>query len=179
MNVLKEKYIKEIVPTLKEKHNYKSVMEVPKLEKIVINIGVGEANNDHKLLDAAVRDLSLISGQKPVITKAKKSIAAFKLREGQSIGCKVTLRGENMYNFLYKLVNISLPDVMDFRGVNPKAFDGKGNYTLGIKEQLVFKEIKFDDVVKVRGMDIVFVTTAKTDAEAYELLAALGVPFRK
>ena len=179
MNVLKEKYIKEIVPTLKEKHNYKSVMEVPKLEKIVINIGVGEANNDHKLLDAAVRDLSLISGQKPVITKAKKSIAAFKLREGQSIGCKVTLRGENMYNFLYKLVNISLPDVMDFRGVNPKSFDGKGNYTLGIKEQLVFKEIKFDDVVKVRGMDIVFVTTAKTDAEAYELLSALGVPFRK
>ena len=179
MNVLKEKYIKEIVPTLKEKHNYKSVMEVPKLEKIVINIGVGEANNDHKLLDAAVRDLSLISGQKPVITKAKKSIAAFKLREGQSIGCKVTLRGENMYNFLYKLVNISLPDVMDFRGVNPKSFDGKGNYTLGIKEQLVFKEIKFDDVVKVRGMDIVFVTTAKTDSEAYELLAALGVPFRK
>lgn len=179
MNVLKEKYIKEIVPTLKEKHNYKSVMEVPKLEKIVINIGVGEANNDHKLLDAAVRDLSLISGQKPVITKAKKSIAAFKLREGQSIGCKVTLRGENMYNFLYKLVNIALPDVMDFRGVNPKAFDGNGNYTLGIKEQLVFKEIKFDDVVKVRGMDIVFVTTAKTDAEAYELLSALGVPFRK
>ena len=179
MNVLKEKYIKEIVPTLKEKHNYKSVMEVPKLEKIVINIGVGEANSDHKLLDAAVRDLSLISGQKPVITKAKKSIAAFKLREGQSIGCKVTLRGENMYNFLYKLVNISLPDVMDFRGVNPNAFDGRGNYALGIKEQLIFPEIEYDKVDKVRGMDIIFVTTAKTDEEARELLSLMGMPFAK
>ena len=179
MNRLKEKYLNEIVPSLREKHNYKSIMEVPKLEKIVINIGVGDATTNSKLLDAAVHDLELISGQKPVVTKAKKSIAGFKVREGQSIGCKVTLRGENMYNFMDKLVSVGLPRVRDFRGVSPKAFDGRGNYTLGIKEQLIFSEIEYDDVVKVRGMDIVFVTTAKSDAEAYDLLLGLGIPFRK
>ncbi len=154
-------------------------MEVPKLEKIVINIGVGDATGNSKLLEAACNDLELISGQKPVITKAKKSIAGFKLREGQAIGCKVTLRGENMYNFLDKLVSISLPRVRDFRGVSPKAFDGRGNYTLGIKEQLIFNEIEYDNVVKVRGMDIVLVTTAKSNEEAYDLLNELGIPFRK
>ncbi len=179
MNRLKEKYLKEIVPSLMKKHNYSTVMEVPKLEKIVINMGVGDATTNSKLLDAAVVDLETLSGQKPVITKAKKSIAGFKLREGQAIGCKVTLRGANMYNFLDKLVSISLPRVRDFRGVSPKAFDGRGNYTLGIKEQLIFSEIEFDDVVKVRGMDIVFVTTAKSDAEAFDLLDELGIPFRK
>lgn len=179
MNRLKEKYLNEIVPSLREKHNYKSIMEVPKLEKIVINIGVGDATGNSKLLDAAVHDLELISGQKPVVTKAKKSIAGFKVREGQSIGCKVTLRGENMYNFMDKLVSVGLPRVRDFRGVSPKAFDGRGNYTLGIKEQLIFSEIEYDDVVKVRGMDIVFVTTAKSDEEAYDLLLGLGIPFRK
>lgn len=179
MNRLKEKYLNEIVPSLKEKHNYKSLMEVPKLDKIVINIGVGDATGNSKLLDAAVKELELISGQKPVITKARKSIAGFKVREGQSIGCKVTLRGENMYNFMDKLVSVGLPRVRDFRGVSSKAFDGRGNYTLGIKEQLIFSEIEYDDVVKVRGMDIVFVTTAKTDAEAFDLLKELGVPFRK
>ena len=179
MNRLKEKYLKEIVPSLQKKHNYKSVMEVPKLEKVVINMGVGDATTNSKLLDAAVNDLTLISGQKPVITHAKKSIAGFKVREGQAIGCKVTLRGENMFNFIDKLVTIGLPRVRDFRGVSPKAFDGRGNYTLGIKEQLIFSEIEYDDVVKVRGMDIVFVTTAKTDKEAYDLLDELGLPFRK
>ena len=179
MNRLKEKYLNEIVPSLREKHNYKSIMEVPKLEKIVINIGVGDATGNSKLLDAAVHDLELISGQKPVVTKAKKSIAGFKVREGQSIGCKVTLRGENMYNFMDKLVSVGLPRVRDFRGVSPKAFDGRGNYTLGIKEQLIFSEIEYDDIVKVRGMDIVFVTTAKSDEEAYDLLLGLGIPFRK
>ena len=179
MNRLKEKYLNEIVPSLQNKYNYKSVMEVPKLEKIVINIGVGDATGNSKLLEAACNDLELISGQKPVITKAKKSIAGFKLREGQAIGCKVTLRGENMYNFLDKLVSISLPRVRDFRGVSPKAFDGRGNYTLGIKEQLIFNEIEYDNVVKVRGMDIVLVTTAKSNAEAYDLLNELGIPFRK
>ena len=179
MNRLKEKYINEIVPSLTKKYNYKTVMEVPKLEKIVINIGVGDATTNSKLLEAAVKELGLISGQKPVITKAKKSIAGFKLREGQSIGCKVTLRGENMYNFMDKLLSIGLPRVRDFRGVSPKAFDGRGNYTLGIKEQLIFSEIEYDDVVKVRGMDIVFVTTAKSNEEAYDLLNELGVPFRK
>lgn len=154
-------------------------MEVPKLEKIVINMGVGDATSNSKLLEAAVHDLELISGQKPVITKARKSIAGFKVREGQSIGCKVTLRGENMYNFLDKLVTIGLPRVRDFHGVSSKAFDGRGNYTLGIKEQLIFSEIEYDNVVKVRGMDIVFVTTAKTNEEAYDLLAELGIPFRK
>ena len=179
MNRLKEKYLNEIVPSLQNKYNYKSVMEVPKLEKIVINIGVGDATGNSKLLEAACADLELISGQKPFITKAKKSIAGFKLREGQAIGCKVTLRGENMYNFLDKLVSISLPRVRDFRGVSPKAFDGRGNYTLGIKEQLIFNEIEYDNVVKVRGMDIVLVTTAKSNAEAYDLLNELGIPFRK
>ena len=179
MNRLKEKYLKEIVPSLQKKHNYKSVMEVPKLEKIVVNIGVGDATTNSKLLDAAVNDLELITGQTPVVTKARKSIAGFHVREGQSIGCKVTLRGENMYNFLDKLVTIGLPRVRDFRGVSPKAFDGRGNYTLGIKEQLIFSEIEYDNVVKVRGMDIVLVTTAKTDAEALDLLDELGIPFRK
>ena len=179
MNRLKEKYLKEIVPSLQKKYNYKSVMEVPKLEKIVVNIGVGDATTNSKLLDAAVADLELITGQKPVVTKARKSIAGFHVREGQSIGCKVTLRGENMYNFLDKLVTIGLPRVRDFRGVSPKAFDGRGNYTLGIKEQLIFSEIEYDNVVKVRGMDIVLVTTAKNDAEALDLLDELGIPFRK
>ncbi len=179
MNRLKEKYTKEIVPNLIQKHNYSTIMEVPKLEKIVVNMGVGDATGNSKLLEAAVKDLGLITGQKPVITKAKKSIAGFKVREGQSIGCKVTLRGENMYNFLDKLVSIGLPRVRDFRGVSSKAFDGRGNYTLGIKEQLIFSEIEYDEVVKVRGMDIVFVTTAKSNEEAYDLLSELGVPFRK
>ena len=179
MNRLKEKYLNEIVPSLKEKNNYKSVMEVPKIDKIVINMGVGDANQNSKLIDAAVADLTLIAGQKPVITKAKKSIAGFKLREGAPIGCKVTLRGDKMYNFLEKLIRISLPRVKDFRGVSKKSFDGRGNYTLGIKEQLIFSEIEFDNVVKVRGMDIVIVTTAKTDEEAYDLLKGIGIPFRK
>ncbi len=154
-------------------------MEVPKLDKVVINMGVGDGASNAKLLDAAVSDLAKISGQKPVVTKAKKSIAGFKIREGQKIGCKVTLRGENMYNFVDKLISISLPQVRDFRGVSPKSFDGRGNYTLGIKEQLIFSEINYDEVVKVRGMDIVFVTTAKTNEEAYDLLNELGIPFRK
>ena len=179
MNRLKEKYLKEVVPSLQEKYNYKSIMEVPKLEKIVINMGVGDATQNSKLLEAAVADLAKISGQKPVITKAKKSIAGFKLREGQSIGCKVTLRGDSMYNFMDKLISIALPGVRDFRGVSNKAFDGRGNYTMGIKEQLIFQEINYDDIVKVRGMDIVFVTTAETNNEAYDLLNGLGIPFKK
>ncbi len=179
MNRLKEKYLNEVVSSLKEKYNYKSIMEVPKLEKIVINMGVGDATGNSKLIDAAVADLAKISGQKPVVTRAKKSIAGFKVREGQAIGCKVTLRGEQMYNFLDKLISISLPRVRDFRGVSSKAFDGRGNYTMGIKEQLIFSEIDYDDVVKVRGMDIVFVTTAKSNEEAYDLLNGLGIPFRK
>ena len=179
MNRLKEKYLNEVVPSLIEKNGYKTIMEVPKLEKVVINIGVGDATSNSKLIDAAVKDLEMIAGQKPVITKAKKSIAGFKVREGQSIGCKVTLRGENMYNFIDKLFSIALPRVRDFRGVSPKAFDGRGNYTLGIKEQLIFSEIDYDNIAKVRGMDIVFVTTAKTNEEAYDLLDKLGIPFRK
>ena len=179
MNRLKEKYLNEVVPSLMSKYNYKSVMEAPKLEKIVINMGVGDATQNSKLLDAAVADLAQISGQKPVITKARKSIAGFKVREGQSIGCKVTLRGENMYNFMDKLISIALPQVRDFRGVSAKAFDGRGNYTMGIKEQLIFSEINYDEVVKVRGMDIVFVTTAKTNEESFDLLNGLGIPFRK
>ena len=179
MNRLKEKYLNEVVSSLMNKYNYKSVMEVPKLEKIVINMGVGDATGNSKLLDAAVADLAKISGQKPVVTRAKKSIAGFKLREGQAIGCKVTLRGDNMYNFLDKLISISLPQVRDFRGVSSKAFDGRGNYTMGLKEQLIFSEINYDDVVKVRGMDIVFVTTAETNNEAYDLLNGLGIPFKK
>ena len=179
MNRLKEKYLNEVVPSLQEKYNYKSIMEVPKLEKIVINMGVGDATTNSKLLDAAVADLAKIAGQKPVITKAKKSIAGFKIREGQAIGCKVTLRGDNMYNFMDKLISIALPGVRDFRGVSSKSFDGRGNYTMGIKEQLIFAEIDFDDVVKVRGMDIVLVTTAKTNEESFDLLDGLGIPFRK
>ena len=179
MNRLKEKYLNEVVPSLMTKFNYKSVMEAPKLEKIVINMGVGDATSNSKLLDAAVADLAKISGQKPVVTKARKSIAGFKVREGQSIGCKVTLRGENMYNFMDKLISIALPQVRDFRGVSPRAFDGRGNYTMGIKEQLIFAEIDYDEVVKVRGMDIVFVTTAKTNEESFDLLNGLGIPFRK
>ena len=179
MNRLKEKYVKEIVPELTKKYNYTSIMEVPKLEKIVINIGVGDAVQNSKLLDAAVNELQLITGAKPVITKAKKSIAGFKIREGQAIGCKVTLRGEKMYTFLEKLIRISLPRVRDFRGVSPKAFDGRGNYTLGIKEQMIFAEIEYDNIVKSRGMDIVFVTTAKTNEEAFDLLNGIGIPFRK
>ena len=179
MNRLKERYENEIVKSLMTKFNYSSVMQVPAMEKIVINIGVGDAVSNSKLLDEAVEELTLISGQKPVITRAKKSIAGFKLREGMPIGCKVTLRGERMYEFLDKLVNISLPRVRDFRGVSNNSFDGRGNYTLGIKEQLIFPEINFDKVNKLRGMDIVFVTTAKTDEEGHELLAQLGMPFHK
>ena len=179
MNSLKELYNKEISKNLKEKFNYSSIMEVPKLEKIVVNIGVGDGARDEKMIEAAVRDLEAITGQHPVVTKAKHSIAGFKLREGQSIGTKVTLRGENMYVFLEKLITVALPRVRDFRGVSPKAFDGKGNYTLGIKDQLIFPEIEYDNVVKLRGMDIVFVTTAKTNEEALELLKSFGIPFRK
>ena len=179
MNRLKEKYDKTIVSDLISKHNYKNIMEVPRLEKIVVNIGCGDATSNSKLLEAAMKDLELITGQKPVATKAKKSIAGFKLREGQAIGCKVTLRGENMYNFLDKLISITLPRVRDFRGISNKAFDGRGNYTLGLTEQLIFPEIEYDNVVKVRGMDIVFVTSAKTNAEALDLLQGFGMPFKK
>ena len=164
---------------LKEKYNYSSTMAVPKLEKIIVNIGVGDASQNSKLLDAAMADLELITGQKPVATKAKKAIAGFKIRAGQPIGCKATLRGEKMYNFMDKLFSIALPRVRDFRGVSPKSFDGRGNYTLGLTEQLIFSEIVYDNVVKVRGMDIVFVTTAKTNEEAYDLLKGLGMPFKK
>ena len=179
MNRLKAKYIENIVPELKEKYSYKNVNEVPKLDKIVVNIGCGDATGNAKLLEAAMKDLEIITGQKPVATKAKKSIAGFKLREGQAIGCKVTLRGENMYNFLDKLISITLPRVRDFRGISNKSFDGRGNYTLGLTEQLIFSEIEYDNVVKVRGMDIVFVTTAKTNEEAYDLLKGFGMPFKK
>ena len=179
MNALKEQYEKQVVPALMKKFNYSSIMEVPKLEKIVINIGTGDASHDSKYVEAAARELEQITGQHAVITKAKKSIAGFKIREGQSIGCKVTLRGEAMYNFMEKLIRVALPRVRDFRGISSKAFDGFGNYTLGIKEQLIFPEIVYDDVIKVRGMDIVFVTTAKTNEEAFELLKAFGMPFRK
>ena len=179
MNRLNEKYKNEIVPSLREKYNYKSVMEVPKLDKIVVNMGVGDATTNSKLLEAAMSDLEIITGQKPVSTKAKKAIAGFKVRQGQAIGCKVTLRGQNMYNFLDKLISITLPRVRDFRGLSNKAFDGRGNYTLGLTEQLIFSEIEYDNVVKVRGMDIVFVTTAKTNEEALDLLKGFGMPFKK
>ena len=179
MNRLKAKYNEEIIPSLKEKFNYSNVMEIPKLDKIVINMGVGDATTNSKLLEAAVEDLKIITGQQPVITKSKKAIAGFKLREGQGIGCKVTLRGENMYNFLDKLISITLPRVRDFRGISNKSFDGRGNYTLGLTEQLIFSEIEYDKVVKVRGMDIVFVTTAKTNEEALALLQGFGMPFKK
>lgn len=179
MNRLQEKYHNEIMPALQAKFNYHSVMETPKISKITINIGAGDAIQNPKVLDDAVSELTQITGQKPVVTKAKKSIANFKLREGMPIGCKVTLRGERMYEFFDKLVTIALPRVRDFRGVNPKGFDGRGNYTLGIKEQLIFPEINYDKVNKIRGMDIVIVTTAKTDQEALELLKQFGMPFRK
>ena len=179
MNRLMVRYQNDVVKSLVEKFNYSSSMQAPKVEKIVLNIGVGDAVSNSKLLDEAVNELTLITGQKPVITRAKKSIAGFKLREGAPIGCKVTLRGERMYEFLDKLVNISLPRVRDFRGVSNNSFDGRGNYTLGIKEQLIFPEINFDKVNKLRGMDIVFVTTAKSDEEGRELLAQLGMPFKK
>ncbi|MDP4157578.1 MAG: 50S ribosomal protein L5 [Bacillota bacterium] len=179
MNRLKERYNKEISPALVSKFNYKSVMQVPKIEKIVLNMGVGDAVQNAKSLDNAVEELSIITGQKPVVTRAKKSIAGFRLREGMPIGAKVTLRGERMYEFFDKLVSVSLPRVRDFRGVSKKAFDGRGNYTLGVKEQLIFPEIDYDKVTKVRGMDIVIVTTANTDEEARELLTQFGMPFQK
>ena len=179
MNQLQNKYREDVVSNLMEKFNYDSVMEVPKVEKIVINMGVGDAVQNSKALDSAVEELSLISGQKPMITRAKKSIAGFRLREGMPIGAKVTLRGERMYEFLQKLIAVSLPRVRDFRGVSNKAFDGRGNYTLGIKEQLIFPEINYDDVNKIRGLDIVIVTTSDTDEEARELLSELGMPFQK
>ena len=179
MNRVQEKYLNQVKPALIETFKYKSVMQVPKLDKIVINMGVGDAMSNAKALDAAVEDLTQITGQKPIITKAKKSIAAFKLREGVAIGCKVTLRGEKMYQVYEKLVSISLPRVRDFRGLSKDSFDGRGNYTLGIKEQLIFPEINYDKVFKIRGMDIVIVTTAKTDKEGRELLTLLGMPFRK
>ncbi len=179
MTRLKEFYKNEIVDGMTKKFGYKNVMEVPKLNKIVINMGVGEAKENSKLLDAAVKDLEIIAGQKAVITRAKKSVANFKIREGMPIGCKVTLRGEKMYEFADRLINLALPRVRDFRGVNPDAFDGRGNYALGIKEQLIFPEIEYDKVDKVRGMDIIFVTTAKTDEEARELLTLFGMPFKK
>lgn len=176
---LKERYLNEITPALVQKFNYTSVMQVPKVEKVVINIGMGEAVQNSKVLDTAVAELQQIAGQKPVITRAKKSIAGFKLREGMPIGVKVTLRGERMYHFLDKLFNVTLPRVRDFRGISNKAFDGRGNYTLGLKEQIIFPEIEYDKVDKVRGMDIVIVTTAKTDEESRELLTQLGMPFAK
>ncbi|ASS94479.1 MULTISPECIES: 50S ribosomal protein L5 [Bacillaceae] len=179
MSRLKEKLKSEITPSLMGKFNYQSVMQVPNIEKIVINMGVGDAVSNSKALDTAVEELTLITGQKPVITKAKKSIAGFRLREGMPIGAKVTLRGERMYQFLDKLVSVSLPRVRDFRGVSKKSFDGRGNYTLGVKEQLIFPEIDYDKVSKVRGMDIVIVTTANTDEEARELLTQVGMPFQK
>ena len=178
-NLLKEKYTETIVPSLIEKFNYTSVMQAPKIEKIVLNMGVGDAVANAKNLDKAVEELTLISGQRPVVTHAKKSIAGFRLREGMPIGCKVTLRGERMYDFLDKLISVSLPRVRDFRGISNRSFDGRGNYTLGIREQLIFPEIDFDDVDKVRGLDIVVVTTANTDEEAKELLTQIGMPFRK
>lgn len=179
MNRLKETYKNEIVDAMTKKFGYKNVMEVPKIEKIVINMGVGEAKENAKILDSAIKDLETIAGQKAVVTKAKNSVANFKIREGMPIGCKVTLRGEKMYAFLDRLVNLALPRVRDFRGVNPNAFDGRGNYALGIKEQLIFPEIEYDKVDKVRGMDVIFVTTAKTDEEARELLTLFNMPFQK
>ncbi|NLY67074.1 MAG: 50S ribosomal protein L5 [Tissierellia bacterium] len=176
---LKEKYINEVIPALMERFQYKNVMEVPKLEKIVINIGLGEAKDNPKALESAVNELSLITGQKPIVTKAKKSVSNFKIRQGMNVGVKVTLRGEKMYDFLDKLMNISLPRVRDFRGVNPSSFDGRGNYALGIKEQLIFPEIDYDKVDSIRGMDIVIVTTAETDEEAKVFLELMGMPFRK
>ncbi len=179
VNRLKERYQNEVMPSLMKKFNYASIMQVPKIEKVVINIGAGDAVNNPKALDEAVNELGMITGQKPVVTKAKKSIAGFKLREGAAIGCKVTLRGERMYEFLDKLMNIGLPRVRDFRGVSTTAFDGRGNYTLGVKEQLIFPEINYDKVTKLRGMDIVIVTTASSNEEGRALLTELGMPFQK
>ena len=176
---LKDKYPEEIVPALKEKFQYGNIMEVPKLVKIVVNMGLGEAIANPKALDAAVSDMTQITGQKPIITKAKKSVAAFKVREGMSIGCKVTLRGEKMYEFCDRLVSVALPRVRDFKGISPKAFDGRGNYTLGLKEQLIFPEIEYDKIDKIRGLEVCFVTSAKSDEEAKELLRLLGMPFAK
>ena len=174
---LKEFYSQEVAPALMKKFGYKNVMEIPKVEKIVVNMGVSEAVGNPKVLDAAVADLTQISGQKPIVTKAKKSISAFKVREGMSIGTKVTLRGERMYHFMDKLLNVALPRVRDFRGISPKAFDGRGNYTLGVKEQLIFPEMEYDKIDKIRGMDITIVTSANTDEEARELLKLMGMPF--
>ena len=179
MSRLKDLYSNEIKDAMVKKFGYKNVMQIPKLDKIVINMGVGEAKENAKVLDTAIKDLETITGQKAVVTRAKKSVANFKLREGMPIGCKVTLRGEKMYEFTDRLVNLALPRVRDFRGVNPNAFDGRGNYALGIKEQLIFPEIEYDKVDKVRGMDIIFVTTAETDEEARELLTLFGMPFKK
>ena len=178
MEILKEQYQKAVVPALMKKFNYKSVMEVPKLEKIVINVGLGDMKDNPKALDNTINDLKIITGQTPIVTKAKKAIAAFKIREGVNIGCKVTLRSGKMYDFAYKLFNVSLPRVRDFRGVSNNSFDGRGNYSMGIKEQLIFPEIEYDKIDKIRGMDIIFVTTAKTDEEAKELLSLLGMPFQ-
>ena len=179
MEKLKEQYQKEVIPALMKKFQYKSIMEVPKLEKVVINIGLGDLKDNPKALDNAMNDLQIITGQKPIVTKAKKSIAAFKLRQGANIGLKVTLRSGKMYDFVYKLFNLALPRVRDFRGVSDNSFDGRGNYSMGVKEQLIFPEIEYDKIDKVRGMDICFVTTAKTDEEAKELLTLLGMPFKK
>ena len=179
MNVLREYYENEIVDAMMKKFSYKNKMEVPKIEKIVINMGLGEAKENAKAIESAANDLAIIAGQKPIVTKAKKSIAAFKLRAGMPIGCKVTLRGEKMYSFANRLINLALPRVRDFRGVSANSFDGRGNYTLGVKEQLMFPEIRYDKIDKIRGMDIVFVTTAKTDEEARELLRLFGMPFKK
>ncbi len=177
MSRMKDKYRAEIAPAMMQKFGYKSAMQIPKLEKIVINVGLGEARENPKAIEAACNDIAAISGQKPIVTKAKKSVANFKLREGMNIGCKVTLRQERMYEFMDRLFNLALPRVRDFRGINPNAFDGRGNYSLGIKEQLIFPEIDYDKIDKIRGMDIVFVTTAKTDEEARELLTMFGAPF--
>lgn len=179
MNAFREYYEKEIVPAMTSKFSYKNIMEVPKLEKIVVNMGLGEAKDNSRAIDSASADMMLITAQKPIVTKAKKSIANFKLRAGMPIGCKVTLRGEKMYSFASKLINVALPRVRDFRGVSADSFDGRGNYTLGIKEQLMFPEIQYDKIDKIRGMDIVFVTTANTDEEARELLRLFGMPFKK
>lgn len=178
MSRLYEQYKNEITPKLMEKFKYKNIMQVPKIDKVVLNIGIGEAVQNPKALDGAVNDLTVISGQKPVITRAKKSIAGFKIREGMPIGCKVTLRGQRMYEFLDRLINFALPRVRDFRGVSPDAFDGRGNYSLGIKEQTIFPEIEYDKIDKIRGLEVVIVTTAKTDEEARELLREMGMPFR-
>ena len=178
MEGLKEQYEKQVVPALMKKFGYKSIMQVPKLSKVIINIGLGDTRENPKSLENAMNDLSIISGQKPIVTKAKKSIAAFKIREGQDLGCKVTLRSDKMYDFVYKLFNVALPRVRDFGGVSKNSFDGRGNYSMGIKEQLIFPEIEYDKVDKLRGMDIVFVTTAETDEEARELLKLLGMPFK-